>query len=270
MKNKASPRQVMKIIDLVEKEIWKKYKSYKNVLRYIKRWQQEIWDIEGTGWNGYNGFNFEIVLQGKSEDIDLSKTLDNMEDDLLFQVAVDMGVEIPNIIYAVPEIIRITANDYQDVHRVFESAFKKVYEDPSNAVALANSALETIVKRILQDIKVDYNKKDTLYKLSLTILKEFKFPFDKNEDIGDLAEVRNIGSGLVKVSQAIENIRSKYTKETHGKLQEDYIIDNPLYAQFVVNSVSCVGLLLLNFYEQKYKVEETEDDLVDLDEEIPF
>lgn len=85
--------------------------------------------------------------------IDLVQTLNNMEDDLLFQVAVDMGVQIPNIIYAVPEVIRITAYDYQDVHRVFESAFKKVYEDPSNAVSLANSALETIIKRILEDIK---------------------------------------------------------------------------------------------------------------------
>ena len=54
-----------------------------------------------------------------------------MSDELLFKIAVDMGVQIPSIIYAVPEIISLTANDYKDVHSVFENAFKKIYDDPS-------------------------------------------------------------------------------------------------------------------------------------------
>ncbi len=57
MKSKASPRQVMNIIDLTEKEIWKNYKSYNKVSFYIKRWQEPISDIDNTGWNGYNGVN---------------------------------------------------------------------------------------------------------------------------------------------------------------------------------------------------------------------
>ncbi len=175
-----------------------------------------------------------------------------MDDDTLFRVSVDMGVQIPNIIYAVPEIIDIVADSYKDVHTVLENAFKKVNEDPSQSIALANSALETIIKRILKDIKPDYNRKDTLYKLAQTILKEFKIAHNETE----ITDIRNIGSGLLKTAQAIENLRSNHTIESHGKLEDDYVIDDPLYAQFLINSVSSVGLFLLNFYERKYSKKE--------------
>ena len=175
MKSKASPRQVMNIIDLAEKKIWESYGSYDKVLSYVKRWQEPIWDANNRGWDGYDGVNFEIIYKDKrNTQINLVNTLNNMDDDTLFRVAVDMGVQIPNIIYAVPEIISITANNYQDIHSVLENAFKKVNEDPSHSIALANSALETIIKRILEDINPTYNRKDTLYKLAQIILKEFK------------------------------------------------------------------------------------------------
>jgi hypothetical protein len=253
MKSKASPRQVMNIIYLTEKKIWKNYRSYDKVLAYINRWQEQIWDVNNTGWNGYDGFNFEIIYKDqKNKEINLIQTLNNMDDDTLFRVAVDMGVQIPNIIYAVPKIIDIAADNYKDIHTVLENAFKKVSEDPSHSIALANSALETIIKRILEDINPNYNRKDTLYKLAQTILKEFKITHNEKE----ITDIRNIGSGLLTTAQSIENLRSNHTKEAHGKLEDDYIIDDPLYAYFIINAVSSVGLFLLNFYEQKYSKKE--------------
>ena len=41
MKNIASPRQMISIIDLIEKKIWEEYETYKKVNHYIKRWQGE-------------------------------------------------------------------------------------------------------------------------------------------------------------------------------------------------------------------------------------
>lgn len=238
----------MKIIELTEKGIWEEYETYTRVLLYIKKWQEQVWDSYNTGWNGYGGVNFEIIYKNKEKsEINLTKTLHNMDDDLLFKVAVDMGVQTPNIIYAVPHIISLAATDYKDVHLVLENAFKKVYEDPSHAVALANSALETIIKRILSEISPEFNKNETLYKLAQAIVQKFNL-LDRK-----IPEIRNLGSGLLKISQAIEDIRSKYTKECHGKLSKDYIIDDPLYSHLIINSVATVGLFLLNIYEQKYK-----------------
>ena len=114
---------------------------------------------------------------------------------------------------------------------------------------MANSALETIIKNICNDSKIkSCDKKDTLYKLSSHLLKEFKyFPDDKLN-----SHIRDIGSGLLKITQAIESIRSDNT-EAHGKDLNDYLISDQLYSQLIINSVSTVGLFLLNFYERKYK-----------------
>ncbi len=39
---------------------------------------------------------------------------------------------------------------------------------------------------------------------------------------------------------------------SHGKTGEDYIIDDPMYAYLVVNSVTTVGMFLKDFYQKKY------------------
>ena len=55
------------------------------------------------------------------------------------------------------------------------------------------------------------------------------------------------------IAQNIETIRSNNTDVSHGKISKDYIIEDELYAKFVINAVSSVGLFLLNYYEKKYK-----------------
>ncbi len=257
---KTSPRQMMKIIEKIDKAIWNEYKSYQMVKTYILKWQEEIWDAGNTGWNGYNGVNFEIVYKDeKEENINLIATLHNMDDELLFKIAVDFGVEIPNIIYAVPEIISYKSTDYKDVNLIFEEAFKKVYEDPSHSIALANSALETVIKKICQDERIELIEgKKSLYKLTQHILKVFKYFPNQTED----DYIRNIGSSILNIAKNIEDLRSNCTKEAHGRLQEDYIIDDPLYAQLFVNTSATLGLFLLNFYEKKFlqQIKETSYD----------
>jgi hypothetical protein len=252
MKNIASPRQMISIIDSIEKKIWEEYDTYKKVNYYIGRWQEKIWDVNGTGWNGYDGVNFEIKYKDKK--IDLATTLQGMDDELLLKIACDMGAKTPNIIYAVPKIIGLMANDYKDANLIFEQASKKVYEDPSHAIILASSGLESIIKKILKDSNQEFNEKKTLYDLAQIILKKFKlYPDKRNKEDEFLQLINNIGSGLLSVSKVIEEIRSSHTKEAHGKLEDDYIIKDHLYAHFIINSVATVGLFLINFYEKKYK-----------------
>ena len=71
------------------------------------------------------------------------------------------------------------------------------------------------------------------------------------------------------ISNHIETLRSTKTS-AHWKTKKDYLIDDPLYAYFVVNSVSTVGLFLINFYEKKYnkKVEINEEKRKIMD--VPF
>jgi len=251
-----SPSSMLDIIDRVEQALWNKFdtKKYQNVKRYISRWHEDHYDNRGN----YYGSNFEIVTQKDSDNIDLAATLDSMGDELLFQIAVDLNIEVPGLIYSVAEIKGVLAQKYEDVGKTFQKAHEKIYSEPSTAIIMANSALERSIKKICADGKIDScNSKDTLYKLTSHILKQFNFFPDKNLN----TNIRNVGSGLLSASQAIENIRSNNT-EAHGT--EDEIISDPLYAMLIVNSVATVGLFLLNYYDKHYQPEP------DLDDEIPF
>ena len=49
-------------------------------------------------------------------------------------------------------------------------------------------------------------------------------------------EVQTIAKSLIACSCAVEDLRSTKT-EMHGKTQDDFIIKDPIYAYFVVNTV---------------------------------
>jgi hypothetical protein len=258
-----SPKYQMNIISQVEKKIWEEYSSYKKVLFYIKKWHIIDW---GYNNNDYNE-NFSIESKEQSQDIDLEKTLHNVPGELLIKIAIDLGVETPDFIPAYPTFKNQLKSDYNNVFQSFEKAVKNIEEDPDLAVGLANSTLESIIKHILEDetLKTTAKSNETLYKLTGTILKEFSmFPNGKNSEMPE--EINNIGSSLINVSQNIEGLRSKKTN-LHGKAKDDYVLNDSLYAYFIVNSITTVGMFLKSFYETKYKVlrivtrEEEPDDL---------
>ena len=179
-------------------------------------------------------------------------------------MAIELGIETPKTIPAIVEIKEILARDYTDVSSTFQKAYKKIYEEPSIAIVLANSALEAIIKRICKEEPFNScNNKDTLYDLISHILKEYNyFP---NATLNN--NIKKIGSSLLNACQAIESIRSENT-EGHGKIVEDYVINDPLYSAFILNAITTVGLFLLNYYETQYK--EEQETILMLEDETPF
>ena len=83
---------------------------------------------------------------GRYQDLNLILSLSKAEDNILFQMAVDLGLEVPGLIYSVAEIRDILGTGYTKAHSMFENAYKKVMDEPSQSVSLAYSALESILK----------------------------------------------------------------------------------------------------------------------------
>ena len=69
-------------------------------------------------------------------------------------------------------------------------------------------------------------------------------------------EIKTIGSSLVSIAQGIEKMRSDKTL-FHGKTDDDYVISDPMYVYFVVNSVCTVGMFLRSFYKKHYPQQQT-------------
>lgn len=258
--NELPPKYQMKFVKLIEKKIWDEYVSYQDVKFYIEKWHT----YEENDFS--NRRNFKIYTRERGN-IELAKTLHYISFDVLKKIAIDLGIETPDFIQSITDFKSELQNDYSITFNVFNKALKSIYEDPDLAIGLANSALESIVKHILEDEKLNskFNKKDTLYKLTQEILKAFlMFPNGEKSDMP--VEIKNIGSSLLTINQNIENLRSKKTT-LHGKTADDYIVDDSLYAFFVVNSISTVAMFLKSFYETKYKVI---DVVVNEPDDLPF
>jgi len=150
-------------------------------------------------------------------------------------------------------------SDYKTASATFETAFKQIESHPDIAIGLANSALESIIKEIMKDDRIStaIKKSDTLYDLTSSILNQFKlFPH------ADLPiEIKTIGSSLLSAIQGIEKLRSTSTN-FHGKSNQDYLIEDPIYTYFIVNTVSTIGLFLNTYYKRKFPpiIIELEDD----------
>lgn len=263
----VSPKYLMALIDEIEAKIWSDFSSYKNVKNYIEKWHQ---DDGGGNFNDY-WENFQIFE--KDGKIDLNSTLHNISDfEIIIKIAVDLGIETPGFIVAVPVIKNKLKQNYTTAHKSFENSIKQIEENPSLAIGLANSTLESIIKHILDNDNIHprLNGGETLYDLAQIILKEFLL-FPKNELP---IEIKTIGSSLLKISQTVEVLRSTKTV-FHGKAKNDYIINDSLYAYFVVNTVSTIGLFLMSFYKKKYDIKNVDPDVNEVEvkndiEQIPF
>ena len=241
--NGISPRYQMSIVQNINDRLFEFYKSYEDVANYLDKWHI-VYDCYGDNENFYFFYKDE-----ERKKLDVKKTLHHIDGETLLKIAIDLGVETPDYIPSIPVFKNELKSSYETASQTFEKAFKNVEEDPSLAVGLANSALESIIKEILKDdrIDVEWNEKDTLSNLIKSICKAFKLTTDSEMP----NEIKTISSSLLNACKAIDDLRSDKTI-FHGKMDSNYVLTEPLYAYFIVNAVSTVGLFLLNFYKLRF------------------
>lgn len=248
----------MSLVKSINDKLFDIYRGYTDVEQYIRKW----YECDDYG----NWENFSIPKK-KSKDgqevIDALATLHSMNGELLLKIAIDLGIETPDFIPAIPTFKNELKSNYDTASQTFEKAYSNVETDPDLAIALAYSALESVCKEILNDKRViiTYDRNLTLPKLISTLCKQFRL-IDDNLPI----ELKTIGSSLINIAKSIEDIRSDKTK-AHGKTDQDYRIQDSLYTKFIINSVTSVGLFFLDFYKSKYPAIKNNNSDVD---DLPF
>lgn len=237
----------MKLVKAVHDAIWEEYKTYKEVKIYIKKWHLE--DDYGN-WQ-----NFEISFK-QNKEIDLLQTLHNMSGSDVLKIAIDLGVDTPDFIPSIPTFKNELKSTYKNAYETFTRAYKLIETDPSTAIGLANSALESIIKEILKDERISskITGNETLYKLTSIILKEFNMTSEEHPK-----EIKTIGNSLLTINQTIEKIRSEKTN-FHGKTDDEYLIQDTVYTHFVINTVTTIGLFLNSYYKTKFPKPRIEQD----------
>ncbi|UOE49355.1 abortive infection family protein [Mucilaginibacter sp. SMC90] len=263
MNDLISPKYQMTLIKTIHDVIWTEFGSYENVKHYISKWHEN--NFEPSGFNNNYWENFSIVKK-ENDKIDLPATLHSMPGDILLKIAIDLGVNTPDFIPSIPTFKNVLKSDYKTAYDTFTKAYKQIETDPSTAIGLANSALESIIKEILKDNRISgkVKKGETLYKLTIIILQEFNIT---NAEYP--VEIKTIGSSLLAINQTIEKLRSEKTT-FHGKTDSDYLINDPVYTNFIVNTVTTVGLFLNSYYQLKFPKLAQSNKETQNDDDLPF
>lgn len=171
-----------------------------------------------------------------------------------------MGVETPDYIPSIPTFRNKIKETYKNASETFEKAFREVEKDPSLAIGLANSVLESILKDILRANQAsDYSEHDTLTKLVKKCFTQFGI-----NDSSLPSEIKSIANSILNAAKAIEDIRSDKTS-FHGKSSECEVISQPEYAYFVINAVTTIGLFFL-----KYQPKQQQAIIQNFDDDLPF
>lgn len=263
--NDISPAYITDLKMILGQKIWEKYSTYRKVRLFL------VSSVIEGGWNEPD--SFQIFYQDDEQlKVDVEKTILHMSPYETVKMAVDLGLDTPGFLPAIPKFKNILKNENQSAFQNFERAVKNVYENPDQAVSLASSTLEGVIKTILSDdnFTLPKAKNPSLTKLVGQMVRELGFD-DKTKCPQELV---TIASQLRGLGQAIDDLRSDKST-AHGKSHEEYVIDDPLWAGFIINTSASLGLFLWEYYEKKYKpakqerAEDTDDKPIDLNE-IPF
>lgn len=255
-----SPLYMQRLKGRVENALWNLFagSKYRQVEEYVRRWH----DDGGSIWENFCIFE-------KDGRIDLSRTLAGMPNDILIKMAADIGVETPGLLPSIPVMKNILNQNNTNVYMNFERAVKDVYEHPDRSVALAASTLEGVFKTILQNSDPDIQAKNpSLSELTVKAVKQLIGECDASAP----REIRTLASQLRGLGSTIDDLRSDKST-AHGKAAGDYVIDDELWAEAVVNATATLGLLLWRLHERscaEAKVTSTDQSIPTYDDDIPF
>lgn len=262
-----SPAYITDLKMKLGQKIWDKYGSYKSVKLFL------VSSVVEGGWNEPDSFRIFYQDDGENK-VDVEKTVLYLPPYETIKMAIDLGINTPGFLPAIPKFKNILKDNNQTAYQNFERAVKNVYENPDQAVLLASSTLEGLIKTILADdsfqSKAAEIRNKPLNKLVIALVNEFGFDGQTKCP----KELTTIASQLRGLGKSIDDLRSDKST-AHGKAHDEYVVDDPLWAGFIVNTSASLGLFLWEYFEKKYKPTTQElksvidDQPINLDE-IPF
>ncbi len=252
-----SPKYMMGLVRRVEAALQKEYPSPDDVRYYLEKWYEGDMD--------YENFKFYTI----SHKLDLLRTLHDMPSDLLIRIAIDLGVDTPGMLPSIPIFVNTLKDQNSNAQENFERAVRNVCEHPDDAVALASSALEGLLKTIGCDKDLGISEvvsRQIGRKLVISVVRALGLASGSECP----REINQIARSLQGVCDAVIELRSN-NSSAHGHQSGEYVIDDPLWAELVVNATATVGLFLWEYYERCRKVELSDaDESAGWDSDLPF
>ena len=133
--------------------------------------------------------------------------------------------------------------DSEHIKRSWEKALERRTSDPDGAITMAKALIETVCKHILDEMGIQYTKKDDLPKLfHLTTENLHLTPqeYDSKDAKTILGSVKSVVNGIAALRNNLG--------DAHGKGINDYV-PQPVLAELAVRVAGAVSVYLIEVWD---------------------
>ena len=136
--------------------------------------------------------------------------------------------------------------DAEGVHAVWEKALARRTSDPEGAITLARTLLETVTKRILDEMGETYADKDDLPKLYSNAAKALNLaPSQHTEE-----PIKAILGGAMALVNGIGTLRNRLS-DSHGRGGKLPVKPSPRHANLAVNTAGTIATFLVETHLER-------------------
>jgi hypothetical protein len=136
--------------------------------------------------------------------------------------------------------------DAAGVHDVWMKALDRRTQDPEGAITMARTLLETVSKRILDEIGISYTDKEDLPKLYGIVSAQLNLAPNKHSEDA----IKAILGGAMNVVNGIGTLRNKLS-DSHGRGGKVPVKPTERHAKLAVNMAGAIATFLVETYAEK-------------------
>ena len=134
----------------------------------------------------------------------------------------------------------LSSFDEDAVHAVWTKALDRRTSDPEGAITVARTLLETICKRVLDDLGEAYSERDDLPKLYGKVAKALNLAPNQHAE----EAIKAILGGAMTVVNGIGTLRNKLS-DAHGRGGKLPVRPSPRHASLAVNMAGTVAVFIV-------------------------
>ncbi len=135
--------------------------------------------------------------------------------------------------------------DSDGVHAVWTKALNRRSSDPEGAITVARTLLETVCKRILDDVQAVYTDKEDLPKLYSMTANALKLAPNQHSE----EAIKGILGGAMTVVNGIGTLRNKLS-DSHGRGGKP-VKPSPRHASLAVNMAGALATFLVETHIER-------------------
>lgn len=135
--------------------------------------------------------------------------------------------------------------DAEGVHIVWNKALDSRVSDPEGAITVARTLVETVCKRILDELSIRYTDKEDLPKLYTMAARALNLAPDQHTE----EPIKAILGGAMTLVNGIGTLRNRLS-DSHGRGGKP-VKPSPRHASLAVNLAGAVATFLVETYSEK-------------------